>query len=54
VFWLDSLSQTEALREACMMLGHWDEVAPAFKVFRPSDRVAWYAVDLDAIPPPPF
>ena len=54
VFWLDALSQAEAIREGCGMLGHWDVVAPAFKVFRPSDRVAWYAVELDAIPPPPF
>lgn len=54
VFWLDSLSANEAIREACEMLGHWDQVAPAFKVFRPSDRVAWYAVDLAQIPDPPF
>lgn len=54
VFWLDALGQAEAIREACGMLGHWDGVAPAFKVFRPSDRVAWYAVDTDLIPPAPF
>ena len=54
VFWLDSLSATEAIREACEMLGHWEVLAPAFKVFQPSDRVAWYAVDPDRIPPPPF
>lgn len=54
VFWLDSLSQADAIREACLMLGHWDVVAPAFKVFRPSDRVAWYCVDLDQLPAPPF
>ena len=55
VFWLDSLSQVEAIREGCEMLGHWDGfAAPAFKLFCPSDRVAWYAVELDLIPPPPF
>lgn len=55
VFWLDSLSQAEAIREGCEMLGHWDGfAAPAFKLFRPSDRVAWYAVDLAQIPDPPF
>lgn len=46
VFWLDSITQFDAIREACQMLGHWvDGVAPAFKVFQPSDRVAWYAVN---------
>lgn len=54
VFWLDALSQTEAIREACVMLGHWDGVAPAFKIFNPSERVAWWAVDPEAMPPPPF
>jgi hypothetical protein len=54
VFWLDSLSQAEAIRETCGMLGHWDGVAPAFKLFCPSERVAWYAVDPAAIPEPPF
>lgn len=54
VFWLDSISQVDAIREACQLLGHWDELAPAFKVFKPSDRVAWYAVDVGAIPDPPF
>ena len=54
VFWLDSLNQADAIREACQMLGHWDTVAPAFKVFQPSDRVAWYCVDLDSLPAPPF
>jgi len=53
-FWLNALSQGEALREACEMLGHWDGVAPAFKVFRPSERVAWYSVDPAQVPPPPF
>lgn len=55
VFWLNSVGQAEAIREACMMLGHWkDDLVPAFKVFRPSDRVFWYAVEPDQIPEPPF
>lgn len=54
IFWLDSISQVDAVREACEMLGHWNVVAPAFKIFRPSDRVAWYAVDPDSMPEPPF
>ena len=54
VFWLDSVSQVDAIREGCEMLGHWQDLAPAFKLFRPSDRVAWYAVDPDQIPEPPF
>lgn len=54
VFWLASVNQVDALREACEMLGHWDSVAPAFKVFRPSDRVAWYAVEPNLVPPAPF
>ena len=58
VFWLDSLSQADAIREACEMLGHWQAVSDtgccAFKLFRPSDRVAWYAVEVDSLPAPPF
>lgn len=45
VFWLDSLNQVDAIREACEMLGHWDEVGPRYRLFQPSERVAWYAVD---------
>ena len=54
VFWLSSLSQTEAIREACVMLGHWDSVAPAFKLFNPSERVAWYCVQPEWNAEPPF
>lgn len=55
VFWLDSLSQVDAIREACQMFGHWSPMgAPAFKVFCPSDRVAWWAVDPENLPDPPF
>ena len=53
-YWLVSLSAADAMREACEMFGHWDGVAPAFKVFQPSDRVGWYAVEVDALPAPPF
>jgi hypothetical protein len=56
VFWLDSLSMSDAIREACRMLGQWDEEAgvPAQRLFNPSDRVAWCAIDPEAVPPPPF
>lgn len=44
VFWLDSLTQNDAIREACELLGVWEDgLAPKYKVFRPSDRVAWFA-----------
>lgn len=56
VFWLDSLTMNDAIREACCMLGQWDSISdtPAQKLFHPSDRVAWFAVDPEATPPPPF
>lgn len=56
VFWLDSLSMVDAIREACKMLGQWDDemgLTPQ-KLFHPSDRVAWCAIDPDSTPPPPF
>lgn len=56
VFWLDSLTQFDAVREACRMLGQWDELADLTeqKLFRPSERVCWCAIDPDRTPPPPF
>lgn len=56
IYWLDALSSTEAIREACMMLGEWNyqTESPAQKMFCPSDRVAWFAVDPERSPPPPF
>ena len=56
VFWLSSLDQQSAIREACELLGQWDYEAsvPAQKMFRPSDRIAWFAVDPGSTPPPPF
>jgi hypothetical protein len=56
VYWLDSLTMVDAIREACGMLGQWDSVAdvPAQRLFYPSERVAWCAIDPDCTPPPPF
>jgi hypothetical protein len=56
VFWLNSLTMSDAIREACGLLGQWDDVAgtPAQKLFNPSDRVAWCAIDPEKTPPPPF
>lgn len=53
-YWLRSLTMAEALREACVLVGEWDYAAaqPGQKVFCPSDRVAWFAVDPDRSPPP--
>lgn len=56
VFWLGSLSQAEAVREACQMLGQWDDelgLCPQ-NLFIPSDRVAWCAINSALTPPPPF
>ena len=54
VYWLDSLTMTDAIREACQLLGEWDYAAhaPGQKLFKPSDRVAWFAIDPDRTPPP--
>jgi hypothetical protein len=56
VYWLDSVTMVDAIREACGMLGQWDSMtdAPAQRLFYPSDRVAWCAIDPDCTPPPPF
>ena len=56
VYWMTSLTQADAIREACRMMGQWDEelnLCPQ-RMFRPSDRVAWVAVDPALTPPPPF
>jgi len=56
VYWLDSLNMPDAIREACRMMGQYDEslglVCQSF--FNPSDRVAWCAIDPAATPDPPF
>jgi hypothetical protein len=56
VFWLDSLTQFDAVREACRMLGEWDDAAGLTeqKLFMPSERVCWCAIDPALTPPPPF
>ena len=56
VFWLDAVSQADAIREACQMLGQWDfeSGTPAQRFFMPSDRVCWFSIDPDKTPPPPF
>lgn len=51
VFWLSAVTQAEAIREACMGFGVWDGLAPAFKAFRPSDRVFWMPFDVQHEPP---
>lgn len=55
-FWLKSLDQAAAIREACRLMGQWDDDCDACpqKVFKPSERVAWIAVDPRLIPDPPF
>jgi hypothetical protein len=56
VFWLSGLTQFDAIREACLLLGLWDVQAALTEqhLFRPSDRVCWCAVDPELIRPPPF
>lgn len=55
VFWLDGLTQFDAIREACRMLGQWDEAGLCPQnFFRPSERVFWCAIDPALTPPPPF
>lgn len=54
-FWLESLNQADAIREACQMVYEWDYAAgaPAQRLFEPSERVCWFAVD-PGLSPPPF
>jgi hypothetical protein len=58
-YWLHSLDQGHAIREALDMFGEWDHSvgdkgASPHSIFRPSDRVAWIAIDPASTPPPPF
>jgi hypothetical protein len=56
LFWLNGLTQAEAIREACKMLGQWDDelgLCPQ-NSFHPSDRIFWVAIDPNLTPPPPF
>jgi hypothetical protein len=41
VYWLDSISQVEAIAEACGILG----VSLSSNPFIPSERVAWWSLD---------
>ena len=55
IVWLKSLNMAEALREGLFMFGQIGldgEITQ--KVFNPSDRIAWIAVDPERSPPPPF
>lgn len=54
VYWLDSLDQVDAIREACILVGQWDYAGgtPGQALFCPSDRVAWFAIDPERTPPP--
>lgn len=53
-YWLDSLDASSAIREACILVGEWDfeNGVPTQRMFRPSDRVCWFAVDPASTPPP--
>lgn len=51
VFWLHSVSQAEAIAEACRAFGVWDGIGPSFKAFRPSDRVFWMPFQVEHEPP---
>lgn len=54
VYYLDALDHVDAIREACQLVNQWDYAlgAPAQKIFNPSERVVWFAVDPDRTPPP--
>jgi hypothetical protein len=51
VFWLTATDQGAAIREACVMFGAWDGIAPSFKAFLPSERVFWMPFDVQHDPP---
>jgi hypothetical protein len=53
-FWLDSLTMSEAIREAFQLVYEWDYELdlPAQKIFNPSERLAWCAIDPGRSPPP--
>jgi hypothetical protein len=58
-YYLSSLNQADAIREALDMLGLWNNSvgehgACPFNMFRPSESLCWIAVDPVATPPPPF
>ena len=55
-FWLSSLTQLDAIKEACQMFGQWDDAADgcAQRVWAPGPRFAFIVVDPARTPPPPF
>lgn len=54
VYWLSALSMSDALKEGLGMFGMWSDVldGPLQKVFHPSDKVAWVAIDPKSLEPP--
>lgn len=54
IYYLNSLNQVDAIREACQLVGEWDYdlAVPGQKLFCPSERVVWFAVDPERTPPP--
>lgn len=54
VFWLDSTTMSGAILEALAMFGQVEDGVCCQRLFRPSDRVAWVAIDPRSTPPPPF
>lgn len=54
VFWLDAQTQSGAILEAMTMFGQVDDGIVMQRFWRPSERVAWCALNPAATPPPPF
>ena len=55
-FWLSSLNQLDAIKEACQMFGQWDYVGDLCpqKIWAPGPRFAYMVVNPALTPPPPF
>ena len=55
VVWLKSLNMAEALREGLGMMGLINpDGQPCQRIFNPSDRIAWVALDPEKMPEPLF
>lgn len=53
VYWLESLTMPEALREGLLLLGLLNpDGQPCQYVFNPSDRIAWLALEPEKMPDP--
>ena len=54
-FWLSSLTQLDAIKEACQMFGQWDHVGDLCpqKIWAPGPRFAYMVVNPALTPPPP-